>query len=134
MPRFKLERHTLQTYFADDIYSAYVSKHRSNHEKKQVITLMNRNGESWHYLAVKKLSALLLLLLLIISKHKGDFYCLNYLGLVCFRRKSKLELHQKVYENKDFCNIVMPTEDTKELISTKNLIKHHLFFMKILNI
>ena len=105
-------------------------------KKKQVITLMNRNGESWHYLAVKKLSALLLLLLLllIISKHKGDFYCLNYLGLVCFRRKSKLELHQKVYENKDFCNIVMPTEDTKVLISTKNLIKHHLFFMKILNI
>ena len=82
-------------------------------------------------LAVKKLLALLLI---IISKHESDFYCLNYLGLVCFRRKSKLELHQKVYENKDFCNIVMPTEDTKVLISTKNLIKHHLFFMKILNI
>ena len=36
---------------------------------------MNSNGEKqWHYLAVKRLSALLRG---ITSKHHGDFYCLN---------------------------------------------------------
>ena len=52
--------------------------------QKQVILLMVRNGVGcevksegqWHYLAVKKLSALLRG---IISKHHGDFYCLNCL-------------------------------------------------------
>ena len=53
---------------------AYVSKHNSNRDK-QVILLMTPNGEErgrkakskeqwWHYLAVKKLSALLTGLLL----------------------------------------------------------------------
>ena len=49
------------------MYPSYVSKHNLNHEK-QVILLMISNGEKlrktrsagrWHYLAVKKLSALL---------------------------------------------------------------------------
>ena len=35
-----------------------VSKHNSNLEK-QTILLMIPNGEGWHYLAVKKLAALL---------------------------------------------------------------------------
>ena len=34
------------------------------------------NEEEWHYLAVKKLSALLRE---ITSKHHGDFYCLDCL-------------------------------------------------------
>ena len=66
---------------------AYLSKHNSNREK-QVILLMIPNeakskgrkagseGQRWHYLAVKKLSALSRG---ITSKHHGDFYCLNYL-------------------------------------------------------
>ena len=43
----------------EKIYPAYVSKHNSNF-KKQVILLMIPNGAGWrwHYLAVKKLSAL----------------------------------------------------------------------------
>ena len=39
-------------------YVLLVSKHNSNCVK-QVIFLMIPNGEVWHYLAVKKLSALL---------------------------------------------------------------------------
>ena len=53
----------------EKIYHAYVSKHKSNHEK-QVILLMVSNGETckskskgrkqqWNYLAVKKLSPLI---------------------------------------------------------------------------
>ena len=40
------------------IYPAFVSKHNSDCEKK-VILLMISSGEKWHYLAVKKLTALL---------------------------------------------------------------------------
>ena len=49
----------------------------------------------------------------ILSKNNGHFYCLNCLH--SFRTKNKLELHKQVYENKDFCNVIMPSEDTKIL-------------------
>ena len=49
----------------------------------------------------------------ITSKHHGDFYCLN--GLYSFATEKKLELHKNVCENKDFCNVIMPSEDTKIL-------------------
>ena len=67
------------------------------------------NGErQWHYLALKKLSALLRG---ITSKHYNDFYCLNCLHF--FRTKSKFKSHRKVCENKNFCNVIMSSEDTK---------------------
>ena len=46
-------------------------------------------------------------------KHNGDYYCLNYFH--SFITKNKLESHKKVCENKDFCNVIMPSEDTKIL-------------------
>ena len=49
----------------------------------------------------------------ITSKHNGDYYCFNCFH--SFRTKSKLQSHKKVCENKDFCNVVMPSEDTKIL-------------------
>ena len=85
----------------------------------------------WHYLALKKLSALSRG---ITSKHDSDFYFFHCCH--SFRTKSKLESHKKVCENKGFCNVIMPSEDTKilELINIKNLIKHHLLLMYILNV
>ena len=71
---------------------------------------MISNGEGWHYLAAKTLSALLSE---ITSKHHGDFYCLN--RLYSFAAENKRESHTKVCVNKDFCNVVMPSEDTKIL-------------------
>ena len=41
---------------------------------KEIILLMTPNGERWHYIAVKKLLALLRA---ITSKYHGDFYCLK---------------------------------------------------------
>ena len=93
----------------EKVYSAYVSKNNSNHEK-QVILLMIANGKWWHYLAVNKLSALSRG---ITSKQYGHFYCLNCLH--SFRTKNTLESHQKVCEYKDFCNVIIPFEDTKIL-------------------
>ena len=71
---------------------------------------MISHGEGWHYLAVKKLSALLKE---ITSKHHGEIYFLNCLHF--FRAEYKLQLHKKVCENKDFRNIIMLSEDTKIL-------------------
>ena len=70
---------------------------------------MISNGENlWHYLAVKEVSASLSG---ITSKYFGDFYCLNYRH--SFRTKNKLEFHEKVCKNKHFCNVVMPSEDSR---------------------
>ena len=79
----------------------------------------------WSTFAVKKLYPLLSG---ISSKHDADFYCVNCLHL--FRAKTKVESHKKVYENKDFCDVVMPSEDTK-ILEFVNLIKHHLLFIQI---
>ena len=59
----------------EKIRHVYKSKHILK-RKNQVILLIITDGEKWHYLAVKKLSALLRR---IISNHVGDFYCLNCL-------------------------------------------------------
>ena len=67
---------------------------------------MISNREKWHYLAVKKISTLLRG---ITSKNNGEFYCFS--GFHIFRTKNKLESHKKVCENKDFCNVIMPSED-----------------------
>ena len=53
------------------------------------------------------------LLRVIWSKHCDEFYYLNCLH--SFRTKKKLESHKRVCENKDLCNIIMPSEETKNL-------------------
>ena len=73
-------------------------------------TLNFSNREGWHYLAVKELSDLFRGLF---SKNNDDFYCLKYLH--SFRTKSRLESHEKVCENTDFCGVVISSEDTRIL-------------------
>ena len=48
----------------------------------------------------------------ITSKHHSDFYFLNCHS---FATENKRESHEKVFENKDFCNVIMTSEDTKIL-------------------
>ena len=92
-----------------NIYPAFVSKHNLNREK-QVDLLIVLNGEKQHYLAVKEVSALLRG---ITSKINGDFYFLSCLH--SFKTKNKLQYHKRVCENKNFCNVIMPSEETKIL-------------------
>ena len=47
------------------------------------------------------------------SKHHGYFYCLNCLH--SFATENKGESHKKVCENKDFYQVVIPSEDTEVL-------------------
>ena len=79
-----------------------------NTEKIRVILLMITDGEKWHYLAVKRLSALFRG---ITGNDSGDFYCLN-----CFQSyttENKLKKHKKVCENHDYCYVEMPEEYNK---------------------
>ena len=55
-------------------YPALASKHNSIREKQVILLMISNVEKQWHYLAVKKLSALLKE---ITSKHHGDFYYLN---------------------------------------------------------
>ena len=71
---------------------------------------MITDGKKWHYLAVKKLSALLRG---ITSKHDGYFHCLNC--LYSFIKKEKLKKYENVCKDHDYCYIEMPREDNKIL-------------------
>ena len=69
------------------------------------------DGKKYHYLSVKKLSALLRG---IRSNHNRDFCCLN-----CFhsyRTKEKLKKHKKVYNNNDFCYVKMPNNNYEKIL------------------
>ena len=68
------------------------------------------NRKGWYYIAVK---IICIIKRISIKKSQGNFYCLNYLH--CLRPKNKLESHNKVRDNKDFCNILIPSEETKIL-------------------
>ena len=64
----------------EEIRHAYKSKFNLTRNHQVTLTMIT-DGKKWHYLTVKKLSALLKG---ITSKHKRDFYCLN-----CFQSYSK---------------------------------------------
>ena len=87
--------------------------------------------EGWHYLAVKIPSTLLREITL---KHHGDFYCLNCLH--SFRTENKLKSHEKVCKNKDFCRIVMTSENDNILEFNQyiKLDKCHTLIMLTLNL
>ena len=93
----------------EKIQPANVSKHNSKREK-QVIHLVISDGKKWHYLAVKKLSALLRG---ITSKHQGDVYCLNC--FYSFATENKLQSHKRACQNKEFCKVNTASEETKIL-------------------
>ena len=91
------------------IRHAYKSKYNLTREN-QVILLMITDGEKWHYLALKSLSALFRE---ITGNNYGDLYCLN-----CFQSyttENKLKKHKKVCENHDYCYVEMPEEYNKTL-------------------
>ena len=94
-------------YNTEEIRHAYKSK--PNLERKnQVILSMIIDGKKWHYLAVKKLSALQGG---ITSKYKGDFYCLNCFH--SFSTKVKLKKHKDVCEKHDYSYVEMPKGDNE---------------------
>ena len=60
--------------------------------------MITDDGKKWHYLAAKSISTLLRG---ITSNNHGDFYCLNCLHSQ--RTKEKLEKHENVCNNHNYC-------------------------------
>ena len=77
-------------YKTEEMRAAYKSKYDFKHVN-QAILLMITDGKKWHYLAVKRLSALLRG---ITSNNSGDFYCLN-----CFHSYSTEKKNLKNMKN-----------------------------------
>ena len=93
----------------EKIRHEYKSEYNLTREN-QVILLMITDREKWHYLPVKRLSALFRG---ITSKHEGYFYCLN-----CFQSyttENKLKNHKNFCGNHDYCYVEMPEEYNKIL-------------------
>ena len=94
-----------------EIVLVYFLKHNSSREKHIILLMIPKvEKERWHYFAVKKLSPLLRETK---SKHQGDFYCLNCLH--SFRTEDEFKSHQKVFKDKDFCEVLMASEKDKVL-------------------
>ena len=94
----------------EDIRHAYKSKFSLTKEHQVILLMISDDGEKWHYLCVKKLSALLRG---ISSNNNEDVYCVNCFK--SFRRKSKLEIHKKMFENHDYCYVQMSNNENKIL-------------------
>ena len=106
-----------------DISHAYKSKFNLTRENQVILLMISDDGEKWHYLCVKKLSALLRG---ISSNLNGDVYCMNCFK--SFRTKSKLEIHKNMCENHDYCYVQSLIMKIKHLNTgtVKNLKELHL--------
>ena len=75
----------------EEIFPAYVSKHKSNRERQVILLMISNREKQWHFLAFKKLSSLLKG---VNFKGHGDFYCLNCFH--SFATENKLKSHKRV--------------------------------------
>ena len=88
------------------IRQGYISKHNSE-GRRIVDVLIIRKNEKKHYVAIKRLPALLRG---ITSAHHGEFYCRNCLS--GHRTKEAHDLHREVCKDNDFCHVEMPSKDS----------------------
>ena len=79
-------------YNTEEIWHTCKSKYNLI-RKNQVILLIITDGEKWHYLAAKRLSALFRG---ITSKNAGHFYCLNCFHLYSTEKKQSIIMHAKI--------------------------------------
>ena len=112
-----------------EIFPASISIINFNCEKQIVLLMIpNKEKRGWHYLAAKRLSALLWG---ITSKKNGDFYYLNFLHFFKIENKIKSTQKKKKCKKKDFCGIVTPSEKDNilELNQYMTSDKSHTLFM-----
>ena len=96
----------------------------------------------WHYLALKSIptsngqikltQSISRLFAGITSNHGNDYYCLGCLH--SFRTKNKLKTHERLFNNHDHCEIIMPHEGQNILKFNQrdNLLKaSHIFYFDI---
>ena len=89
-----------------EIRAARISTYYNERDNQVNLLMITDNDKDWHYLTVKSISKLLRR---ITSNHDGDFY-----GLNCFHphtTKNKLENHERICRDHDFCYVKMPDEN-----------------------
>ena len=96
-------------YNTKQIRQAYILEYNLDREK-QVILLKITDNKKFHYLFVKRLSALLKG---VTSKHVEDSYCLNF--LCSFRTINVLKKHVNVCKDHYYCYVEMPDKDNNIL-------------------
>ena len=72
--------------------------------------MITDSDNNWHYLTVKSISRLLRG---ITSNHDEDFYCLN--SFHSYTPKKRLEKHERICKDHDFCHVKMPNENNEIL-------------------
>ena len=97
------------------IYPTYVLKHNSNRENKNY----SFNGSERRRMSAYCSKKITYITTRNNLKHQVDFYCLNC--LLSFATEKKDESHKNICQNKGFCNVLMPSEDTKILKVTESL-------------
>ena len=88
------------------IRAARISTYYDERDNQVNLLMITDNDKDWHYLTVKSISKLLRR---ITSNHDGDFYCLNCFYL--YTTKNKLEKHERICRDHDFCYLKMPDEN-----------------------
>ena len=77
--------------------------------------MITENENNWHYLTIKNTS---LLFRRVTSNNKGNFYSLNCLH--SHRTKNALKRHERLCNNHDHCEVIMPTKDKNTLEFTSH--------------
>ena len=105
-----------------NVRQEYIS-HYNFTRNKQVVILKIKDGEKWHFLALKSIKqddnthkptlAFSKLMQNISSKSHENYYC--YGCFHTFRTQSKLEEHHNLCKNKDNCPIRVPKEGKNTL-------------------
>ena len=91
-----------------EICHAYISKYIHKRKNQVIFLMITDDGNRWHYLAVRSLTAFLRG---ISSSNNGHFYCLN--SFHSYRTLNKLKKHERVCNNQDYCHIHMLEEGGK---------------------
>ena len=97
-------------YNTNEIKQAYISKYNNERDSQVNLSMITDGTTNWHYLTTKNIPGLLRG---ISSNQDGNFYCLT-----CFHpytTKRKLEKHERVCKDHDFCEIILPDENNNIL-------------------
>ena len=89
-------------------YILLVSKHNSNSENQVNDSF---NDSKWRRMTLSCIKKIIS----IIKRNNIMVTFVVWIVFILLEQKNKLQSHKKVRENKDFCNVIMPFEDTKIL-------------------
>ena len=93
-----------------------IRKSDHNHKRQRIVDflMITDNEINWHYLTVKKMKRLIGG---VTSKHHGDFFCRNCMH--SYRTENVLKKHERLCNNHDYCEIIMP-KPSKNILEFKS--------------